>query len=73
MRLDGTVKRTKVVEENVAVELVLSAEETETVEDTIKLLVNIINCGECHGVDCSKLRTAAGILAELTDGELIED
>ena len=70
MKLNGTVRKTKVVEENVAVELVLSAEETETVEDTINLLVNIINCGECH---CSKIRTAANILAELAGGELIED
>jgi hypothetical protein len=70
MRLNGTVKETKVVERNVAVELTLSADETEIVEDTIELLVDIINTGERHGVNCSKLRAAAGILAELTDGEL---
>lgn len=70
MRLNGTIRKTKVVEENVAVELVLSNDETEMVEDTINLLVDIINSGERHGVNCSKLRTAAGILAELTGGEL---
>ena len=75
MRLNGIVKETKVVERNVAVELTLSADETELVEDTIELLVDIINTGERHGVNCSKLRNAAGILAELTGGELsdIED
>ena len=72
MRLNGIVRKTRVVEENIAVELTLSNSETEKVEDTINLLVNIINTGERHGVNCSKLRTAAGILAELTGGKLAD-